>query len=43
LLIEVHPDPSRAVSDGAQSLKPEPFAELMASLKAIALAVGREL
>jgi 3-deoxy-7-phosphoheptulonate synthase len=43
LLIEVHPHPSQAMSDGAQSLKPETFARLMADLQAIALAVGREL
>jgi 3-deoxy-7-phosphoheptulonate synthase len=43
LLIEVHPHPSRALSDGAQSLKPEPFAQLMDELRAIAQAVGREL
>jgi 3-deoxy-7-phosphoheptulonate synthase len=43
LLIEVHPHPSRAVSDGAQSLKPEPFARLMDELRAVARAVGREL
>jgi 3-deoxy-7-phosphoheptulonate synthase len=43
LLIEVHPHPSRALSDGAQSLRPEAFAHLMAELKAVAQAVGREL
>jgi 3-deoxy-7-phosphoheptulonate synthase len=43
LLIEVHPHPSQAMSDGAQSLKPKPFAQLMTELKAIAEAVGREL
>ena len=43
LLIEVHPHPSSALSDGAQSLKPEPFVQLMASLKAVAQAVGRDL
>ncbi|MFN2242070.1 MAG: 3-deoxy-7-phosphoheptulonate synthase, partial [Anaerolineae bacterium] len=43
LLIEVHPDPSSAVSDGAQSLKPETFAELMAGLESVARAVGRAL
>jgi 3-deoxy-7-phosphoheptulonate synthase len=43
LLIEVHPHPSRALSDGAQSLKPAAFAELMAELQAVARAVGREL
>jgi 3-deoxy-7-phosphoheptulonate synthase len=43
LLIEVHPHPSRALSDGAQSLKPEAFLCLMAELRAVAAAVGREL
>jgi 3-deoxy-7-phosphoheptulonate synthase len=43
LIIEVHPHPSRALSDGAQSLKPEAFAHLMAELRAVAHAVGREL
>jgi 3-deoxy-7-phosphoheptulonate synthase len=43
LLIEVHPHPSRALSDGAQSLKPETFAQLMAELRAVAQAVGRDL
>lgn len=43
LIIEVHPHPSRALSDGAQSLKPEAFARLMDELRAVARAVGREL
>jgi 3-deoxy-7-phosphoheptulonate synthase len=43
LIIEVHPHPSQALSDGAQSLKPEPFTRLMDELRAIAEAVGREL
>jgi 3-deoxy-7-phosphoheptulonate synthase len=43
LIIEVHPHPSQAMSDGAQSLKPETFSRLMADLGAIAQAVGREL
>jgi 3-deoxy-7-phosphoheptulonate synthase len=43
LIVEVHPHPSRALSDGAQSLKPAAFAELMVSLQAVARAVGREL
>jgi 3-deoxy-7-phosphoheptulonate synthase len=43
LLIEVHPHPSQALSDGAQSLKPEPFAQLLVELRAVAQAVGREL
>jgi 3-deoxy-7-phosphoheptulonate synthase len=43
LLIEVHPDPDRALSEGAQSLAPEQFEELMRQLKMIAPAVGRSL
>lgn len=43
LLIEVHPHPSQALSDGAQSLKPDTFAQLMGELRAVAHAVGREL
>jgi len=43
LLIEVHPHPEVALSDGAQSLKPETFARLMGELQAVAQAVGREL
>jgi len=43
LLIEVHPDPDRALSDGAQSLRPEQFIELMGQLQTIALAVNRTL
>ncbi len=43
LMIEVHPDPSHASSDGQQSLKPEKFSELMTVLKPIALAVNREI
>lgn len=43
LIIEVHPRPEAAMSDGAQSLKPDTFAELMKDLKKIAKAVGREL
>ncbi len=43
LLIEVHPDPDRALSDGAQSLRPEQFEELMAQLRMIAPAVGRSI
>jgi 3-deoxy-7-phosphoheptulonate synthase len=43
LLIEVHPHPQEALSDGAQSLKPETFAQLMVELRAVAQAVGREL
>lgn len=43
LMVEVHPDPARALSDGAQSLKPERFAELVANVRQIAPAVGRTL
>jgi 3-deoxy-7-phosphoheptulonate synthase len=43
LLIEVHPDPDRALSDGAQSLRPEQFEELMGQLRLIAPAVGRTI
>ncbi len=43
LLIEVHPDPDHALSDGAQSLRPEQFAQLMDQLRLIAPAVGREI
>jgi 3-deoxy-7-phosphoheptulonate synthase len=41
LLVEVHPDPDRAVSDGAQTLTPPQFAEMMQQVRAIAAAVGR--
>ncbi|MFN8482510.1 MAG: 3-deoxy-7-phosphoheptulonate synthase [Anaerolineae bacterium] len=41
LLIEVHPNPSEALSDAAQQLKPDTFAQLMQDLKALAPAVGR--
>jgi len=41
LLIEVHQDPEHALSDGAQSLFPQQFEDLMKELKAIAPVVGR--
>ena len=43
LLVEVHPDPDRALSDGAQSLYPDQFETLMAQLRIIAPAVDRTL
>jgi 3-deoxy-7-phosphoheptulonate synthase len=43
LLIEVHPNPSAARSDGPQQLKPERFADLMKSLAPVAEALGRSL
>ena len=43
LIIEVHPRPEEALSDGIQSLKPKRYAELVTEMKAIATAVGREI
>jgi 3-deoxy-7-phosphoheptulonate synthase len=43
LLIEVHPNPEKAASDGAQTLFPEQFAKLMQELRLIAAAVGRSI
>ncbi len=43
LMIEIHPDPAAALSDGAQSLNFENFTALMASLRPVASAVGRKL
>jgi 3-deoxy-7-phosphoheptulonate synthase len=43
LIIEVHPDPEHALSDGAQSLFPEQFEELMQQVGVIARAIGRDL
>jgi 3-deoxy-7-phosphoheptulonate synthase len=43
LRVEVHPDPDHALSDGAQSLRPEQFEELMSQLRIIAPAVGRSI
>lgn len=41
LIIEVHPNPDQAMSDGGQSLKPERFAELVRQVRVIATAIGR--
>jgi len=43
LIIEVHPNPEKALKDGAQSLLPEAFAKLMQDLAPICQAVGRHL
>ena len=43
LMVEVHPNPDRALSDGAQSLYPDQFSTLMAELRPIADAIGRSL
>jgi 3-deoxy-7-phosphoheptulonate synthase len=41
LLVEVHPDPDHAASDGAQTLNPTQFSEMMQQARAIAAAIGR--
>ena len=43
LLVEVHENPAAALSDGAQSLYPQGFTELMGALKPVLRAVGRDL
>ena len=43
LLIEVHPDPEHALTDGAQSITPQALGELVATLSRIAVAVGRQV
>jgi len=43
LIIEVHPWPEKALSDGAQSLKPDRFRTLMTDLRQLAQLVGRDI
>ena len=43
LLVEVHPNPSEALSDGAQSLNPQAFARMMEAARKVAEAVGRQI
>lgn len=43
LIVEVHPDPAHAASDGKQSLKPEKFADMVKQVKAIAEVMGRRI
>jgi len=43
VLIEVHPEPDRALSDGAQSLYPDQFTQLVSELRAVATAIGRTI
>ena len=43
IMVEVHPQPDRALSDGAQSLYPEQFDEMMMQCRAIASTLGRDL
>jgi 3-deoxy-7-phosphoheptulonate synthase len=43
IMIEVHPDPEQALSDGAQTLFPEQFAQLMREVRVIADVIGRRV
>jgi len=43
LIVEVHPNPDQALSDGGQSLKPERFAQMVTQVRAIADAIGRRV
>jgi 3-deoxy-7-phosphoheptulonate synthase len=43
VILEVHPQPDEAWSDGRQSLKPEKFAKLVKEMRAVALAVERDI
>ncbi|HZF73493.1 MAG TPA: 3-deoxy-7-phosphoheptulonate synthase, partial [Gemmatimonadaceae bacterium] len=43
VMIEVHPEPDRALSDGAQSLFPDQFTQLVGELRAVAAAIGRNV
>jgi 3-deoxy-7-phosphoheptulonate synthase len=43
LLVEVHPEPDHALSDGPQQLTPQHFTALMAEVSAVALAIGRRV
>ena len=43
LIIEVHNDPKNALCDGQQSITPDTFAQVMADIRTIAGAVGREI
>ena len=43
VMIEVHPEPDRALSDGAQSLYPDQFTQLVGELRAVAAAIGRSV
>ncbi len=41
LIVEVHPDPDHAISDGAQTLRPDQFTEMLVQVRAIAAVIGR--
>ncbi|MSR05767.1 MAG: 3-deoxy-7-phosphoheptulonate synthase [Gemmatimonadetes bacterium] len=43
IMVEVHPEPDRALSDGDQTLYPDQFAELMRQIRGIADAIGRRI
>src|SRR5678815_4513174 len=43
VIVEVHPTPDRALSDGGQSLYPDQFARLITELRAISTAIGRSV
>ena len=43
LIVEVHPDPEKALSDGFQALTPAAFRQMMAECRKVAAAIGREL
>jgi 3-deoxy-7-phosphoheptulonate synthase len=43
VIIEMHPEPDRALSDGAQSLYPDQFTQLVGELRAVATAIGRRI
>jgi 3-deoxy-7-phosphoheptulonate synthase len=43
VMIEMHPEPDRALSDGAQSLYPDQFTQLVGELRAVAAAIGRNV
>src|SRR3954468_5779297 len=43
VMIEMHPEPDRALSDGAQSLYPDQFSQLVSELRAVASAIGRRV
>ena len=43
LIVEIHPDPEKALSDGFQALTPPAFRQMMVECKKVAVAVGREM
>jgi 3-deoxy-7-phosphoheptulonate synthase len=43
LIVEVHPNPERALSDGEQSLTPAAFRELMTECRKVAVALGKKI